>query len=298
MIFSVSAKAAQLAEVITDGAMVYQHADFDSTVIGYLQRGQKVKVSNRTEGPFYKVQFSEGNTGYVSDVDVKVKGSRRPRQEELDIEFDDEAEIHTDDEDFEFDDSPPPNKYRNNNADKKYNSEASSARWGLSSSYLVRYSYAGKEADGTAEIMGADNNFFVYGLDINFPYHAGGIYPNISIYVTPFLTNSGKDRHKKDGYESYSGLALLIFNLTLAKELHRFTGGRAGIHLGVGPTISSNLLKLKGEDRADKPLIETRLGVVGYLSLDYRFRNFNLIIKPTYYYEITHYFALAFGLSF
>ena len=79
-LLSNSANAARSAEVITDGAMVYEKADFDSTVVGYLQRGQKVRVSNRPKGAFYRVQFSQGVIGYISDVDVKVEGGKSSEQ--------------------------------------------------------------------------------------------------------------------------------------------------------------------------------------------------------------------------
>lgn len=78
LLFSMSAFAAQDAVVTTDGSMVYRKADFDSTVIGYFRSGEKVRISDKTFGPFYRVIFKQGVIGYISDVDVQpLKGSKR-----------------------------------------------------------------------------------------------------------------------------------------------------------------------------------------------------------------------------
>ena len=69
---SLPLQAAQMAEVIIDGAMVYKQGDFGSPVLGYLRKGKKVKVSNKTYGPFYKVKLRQGVIGYISDIDVQV----------------------------------------------------------------------------------------------------------------------------------------------------------------------------------------------------------------------------------
>jgi len=71
---SINVWAAKSAMVSIDGAMVYKGPSFDAPVIAYLKRGKKVRVSNQTFGPFYKVRLRPGLTGYISDIDVKVIG--------------------------------------------------------------------------------------------------------------------------------------------------------------------------------------------------------------------------------
>lgn len=64
--------AAQTATVVTDGAMVYKKGDFDAAVVGYLNVGQKVRISSKKFGPFYRIQFKQGVIGYIADIDVDV----------------------------------------------------------------------------------------------------------------------------------------------------------------------------------------------------------------------------------
>lgn len=73
---SLTVHAARRAIVIIDGAMVYKRGDFGAPVLGYLRKGKKVKVSNKTYGAFYKVKLRQGVIGYISDVDVKVEGGK------------------------------------------------------------------------------------------------------------------------------------------------------------------------------------------------------------------------------
>jgi hypothetical protein len=65
---------AQEATVIIDGAIVYKSASFDAPMINYLREGQTIQVSQKVYGPFYRVAMSPTTIGYISDVDVKVKG--------------------------------------------------------------------------------------------------------------------------------------------------------------------------------------------------------------------------------
>jgi hypothetical protein len=75
-----SAWSAQDAVIVTDGAMIYRQANFDSAVIGYMRAGQKTKISSKTFGAFYRVRFKQGVVGYISDVDVEPQGGRRGRK--------------------------------------------------------------------------------------------------------------------------------------------------------------------------------------------------------------------------
>ena len=69
------AHAAQSATIITDGAMVYKKQDFDSSVVGYMRAGQKVRISSKKFGLFYRIQFKQGILAYISAVDVETENS-------------------------------------------------------------------------------------------------------------------------------------------------------------------------------------------------------------------------------
>lgn len=63
--------AAKDVTVITDGAIVYRKADFDSPILGYFQAGKQIKISdNKFGGAFFRVRFKQGVIGYIADVDV------------------------------------------------------------------------------------------------------------------------------------------------------------------------------------------------------------------------------------
>jgi hypothetical protein len=68
---------AQWAVVISEGAMVYAEPDFDADVLGYLQEGQKIAVSKKPMGPFYKVRTDDIPKGYIASTDVKVAGKEK-----------------------------------------------------------------------------------------------------------------------------------------------------------------------------------------------------------------------------
>lgn len=73
LFYSTVSFAAQNASVVTDGAMVYKKSNFDSAVMAYLRVGQKVRISSKKFGEFYRVQFKQGVIGYISDADVETK---------------------------------------------------------------------------------------------------------------------------------------------------------------------------------------------------------------------------------
>ena len=70
----------QEATVIVDGSAVYQAQNFDAPVMEYLDRGSKVKISQRVYpgigglGTFYKIRLRKGVFGYITDVDIEISG--------------------------------------------------------------------------------------------------------------------------------------------------------------------------------------------------------------------------------
>ncbi len=63
----------QWATIKTDNAMVYEQPDFDAPTLMYLPAGQKVRVSRKTFGSyfkFYRVKVSQTKIGYITTIDV------------------------------------------------------------------------------------------------------------------------------------------------------------------------------------------------------------------------------------
>lgn len=58
-------------QILTDEALVYRDADFDSPVIGRMKKGSQLNISKRIFGAFHQVQISKTRRGYISDVDVR-----------------------------------------------------------------------------------------------------------------------------------------------------------------------------------------------------------------------------------
>ena len=82
MAFAAPAPAGNSASrgfVLHDGAAVYQKADFDSSVIAYLQAGKIFEISGKTFGAFYRIRVKPGMIGYIADSDIK--SSRKKNQE-------------------------------------------------------------------------------------------------------------------------------------------------------------------------------------------------------------------------
>jgi hypothetical protein len=64
---------AQRAKVISDGAMVYKEADFDSPVILYLNARSSYWISKKRYGPFYRIMYKVNGFGYIADTDVQTQ---------------------------------------------------------------------------------------------------------------------------------------------------------------------------------------------------------------------------------
>lgn len=64
----------QIASVVIDGAIIYSAPNFDAPVMTYLREGQKINISQKLFGAFYRVELGKSQTGYISDIDVKVPG--------------------------------------------------------------------------------------------------------------------------------------------------------------------------------------------------------------------------------
>jgi hypothetical protein len=81
--FSVSAQVVLKALVVQDGAIVYSKPDFDGEVVTYLsQKDTVIVLTSQLFGPFYKIQTSTKQVGYISDVDIKLTGQLKSVKEE------------------------------------------------------------------------------------------------------------------------------------------------------------------------------------------------------------------------
>ncbi len=58
------------AKVITESALVYKAADFDSPVLGALPAGREYEVSQRSFGPFHRIRVGK-KIGYIADNDIQ-----------------------------------------------------------------------------------------------------------------------------------------------------------------------------------------------------------------------------------
>lgn len=67
-------QAAEKAQVINEGAAVYQSDDFDSPVVENLKAGQVFDISSQKySDAFYKIRVRKGVIGYIADTDVRTK---------------------------------------------------------------------------------------------------------------------------------------------------------------------------------------------------------------------------------
>lgn len=63
------------AKVTTEGAIVYQQADFDSAILGYAEFGKVYEISRKKFGQaFHRIRMSKGKVGYIADSDLDLAG--------------------------------------------------------------------------------------------------------------------------------------------------------------------------------------------------------------------------------
>lgn len=71
-----TAKQIYRGQVITQDALVYKSADFDSPVLIQLSKGQVYQISKKIYGAFHQIKVGK-ILGYISDVDVSPVNFRR-----------------------------------------------------------------------------------------------------------------------------------------------------------------------------------------------------------------------------
>lgn len=64
----------QQAQAGSEEVDVYTQADFDSEVITIIKPGKFYWISEKPEGPFYKIRIAPNKIGYVPDTELEIKG--------------------------------------------------------------------------------------------------------------------------------------------------------------------------------------------------------------------------------
>lgn len=266
-LFSVSSYAAKRAVVIVDGAMVYKKGDFGSPVLGYLRKGKKVKVSNKTYGPFYRVKLRQGIVGYISDVDVKVFGKSSVASRK--------------------------NKRRSRARRKAYRGRPVIAgkKFGLgfsSVNYVDRF-----PVDGAEKVLSSSTSMLTAKYSKPFDYLDGAMISDITVGMTlgtPALYNDFS-------VNPASGF-VVVGDYSLLMPVRSMTNRKSSIYWGAGLGFSYSNVKIStyiSSVLADVPAEDFRIG--GSLTAGYAYRiNRKYIFKfePKFYLEKERYYGLHF----
>ena len=256
--FVIEVEAAQDANVVTDGAIVYKTANFDSAVFGYLRAGEVVRISNKTIGAFYRVKF-EKRLGYISDVDVKPVTSVNSTSEGQFNE--NQADQVVGDGANQVRPEVPPKKRVNKSVDAHL---AKIPYAGITASYFLNRHY----------IVDNTGRFLTYGLKFNF---ASQMFSSSQVWdVTTHFTLS-----PPQGYQSNLTVFLDIQVLFL---LDAIMGKNGFLFIGVGPSF--NRWSLKKEDQngmAGTTQSKFNFGGVISFHLGFHIQSILLKIEPRYY---------------
>lgn len=254
----VVANAAQTATIVTDGAMVYKKNDFDSSVIGYMRAGEKVRISSKKFGPFFRIQFKQGVLGYISDIDVSAGGSG----------------------------NLPTSKKSNSGSGSRERSFISKKYIGLSYG-MVNYS---EELSEAKTVESESLSFFgikftmpmkylsgPFVLDTNLLYHSG--YPSYYNMTTPVVSkgHSGK---------------ILMSDIQVLYSLSESAQKDFWVYMGGGLAVgySSFVVEINS---SKKDLSDVTVGGVITGGIAYRMNKIAFKIEPKYYAMKSNYFALV-----
>lgn len=76
--------AAQSAKILGDVVEVYEKPSFDSDVVYEVYRDEVYKISNKTYGAFYRIQYKDNKQGYIVDYELDIEGKGRLKEKDLD----------------------------------------------------------------------------------------------------------------------------------------------------------------------------------------------------------------------
>lgn len=267
IISSISLKAwcARDAIVVTEGAIVYNKANFDSAVLGYLRAGQQVRISNRTIGAFYRVSF-KGRTAYIADVDVRVDGVTvsAPDVDEPESAY-----------------QPEDNRYA---SPKRHLAQAKHI--GISAGYTRYFDYITNLSNRSTVNANTSPGVFLYGLKFNLPSSmlAGRLVWDVTTHIS-LQRPYGYDRQIAVFFEPQ-----LLFFLDAISTYNGF------LFLGLGPTFS--YWNVSGVNSTDVDVKTSTTGygfnVVASFHLGIRIKSIALKIEPRYYLlNAARYFAIV-----
>ncbi len=262
-------KKGQSGLIVVEGAMVYESASFDSSVIAYLPINKKVQLSSKTYGPFYKVKLKKSTYGYISDVDVQVTSKAATATTPTAANTKKKGPTAAKDKEVEKFNKPLPALEQSTN-------------YGFSLGSL----FYSEEIMGQAPVTGA---YLVYGLKFTGPKL---LLPmtmdwsiNMSMSPPPFLGDS----YKPTGYLVLGdGVMVIPFLLSSPNVMS---------YLGLGGFIANSSLKYV-EGGTVKQSGGTRFGVAGSVGLAFRLNKIVWRLEGKYYYDKTPFGAAFLGVQY
>lgn len=69
--------SAQKAQIVGPEVEIYGDADFDADVISVVKKGETYMISDKVQGPFYKIKLKSGQIGFIPDYEVDIAGKGR-----------------------------------------------------------------------------------------------------------------------------------------------------------------------------------------------------------------------------
>jgi hypothetical protein len=252
------------AVVVTEGAMVYNKADFDSQVIGYYQAGQKVTVSKKRFGPFYRVKFKQGVWGYISDVDIKT-GDSASLPKDSGSRKDDAADLPG----------------------------SSSSKHIFNSFYLGIAGASVQYRELLARQEYSDSLIF-YGIRATLPVSfLSGLF---LMDLTALTTSTVPNYYKQVSSIAPSGMAALV-DLQLQYGLMNFSRRKGWLYIGAGPLFGYTryLVEIRG---SKSDLEEAKAGMSFSVGASYSLGRFALKFEPRYYLERTQYLGFLGSLQY
>lgn len=266
-------RGGQWAIVKVDGAAVYKFPNFDAPVVEYFDKSKKVRISKKKYkavnglGIFYKVRIRRKVYGYITDVDVNVRGVVA---------------------------TPKPFKGGKSSpfgTDKLMEEESSPGSQGF---YLTRYAGLGfssinysEKINGTSEAAQTS----LFGLKMNGPLGImGGMPLDVDLYIAtraPSFYDNYFIQHS--GFMLHTSASIMVPAIELKSFMAYYLGGLSFIYtkFDVVPNTTPSLPAIDSQ--------EMKLGILGGLGAAYRFGSFVLRGDLKYHYEKSGY--MGFGAS-
>lgn len=258
-------RSSQEGLIQVDGAAVYQKPDFDSRVVHYLKKGQRVRISTRTYsgtggfGAFYKVRYAPRKYGYITDIEVVPQ----------------------------FETAGPNGKKLKEN--ETYGMADDDER-GIKPIYFQKWIGGFAGLVGFSEKIGgktASEDVMAFGVRLTGPETLyGGLPLDSEILVSPSVPD-----YYGAIVDEGSGFLLMA---STALQFPYYQGRRSLVYYGIGPLlVYTNFQLTVGDEDLDSQ--ELRLGAVINAGYAHRIGRFALRLDARYYWEEETY--LGYGLS-